>query len=404
MLHRLEIENFYSVRDPQVIDLRIATHAANDEGHLAPIHTGARERAPKVVAVFGANASGKSNVLRALSFIAWFVRDSFSAPRGTRLPFYRFNDPEMLEAPTRLVLHLDGLEDIATAHDPRARRCAYVYEVVLGGGSRAPSVLSESLCYKPSHAARRMKLFTRDAWGTVTASQAFGLKGFRQALDKVLRPDASVIATLAQLDHPYGKSIWGAASGVTTNILVERTQDTEEVVGRYYADRPKLVEMFNREVERIDLGIAAMKFEQGVNGPRAMFTHHGLAFPMPLAQESHGTRQFIRLYPLLLNALETGGIAIVDELDSAIHPLILPEILRWFRDPVRNPRNAQLWMTCHNASLLDDLSKEEVLFCEKDGQGRTSVYGLRDIKPLRRGENYNRKYLGGAFGAVPHIG
>ncbi|GJE18526.1 AAA family ATPase [Methylobacterium marchantiae] len=404
MLHRLEIENFSSIRDPQIIDLRTSGHASNDGNHLAPIHSSAKELAPKVVAIFGANASGKSNVLKALSFVSWFVRDSFSAPRGTRMPFDRFNDLAMLEAPSRLAIHLSGLEDISQAEDPNALQCTYIYEVILGGSGSA-SVLKEILSYSPSHASRRLKLFERDSKGTVTAARAFGLAGFRQALHKVLRPDASVIATLAQLDHPYSKSIWESANRVTKNILFERIDSPDDLVTRHYAERPELIDALNGEIERIDLGIDSMHIQSNQNGPlAAMFTHQGLAYSMPMVYESHGTRQFIKLYPSLFSALEVGGIAIIDELDSAIHPLILPEILRWFRDPVRNPRNAQLWMTCHNASLLEDLSKEEVLFCEKDGQGRTQVYGLSDIQALRRGDNYYRKYLGGAFGAVPQIG
>ena len=125
---------------------------------------------------------------------------------------------------------------------------------------------------------------------------------------------------------------------------------------------------------------------------------------MPIMYESHGTRQFIKLYPLILHALETGGIAVIDELDTAIHPLILPEILRWFYDPARNPNNGQLWMSCHSAPLLEELVKEEVLFCDKDSRGRTEIYSLRDIQSVRRSENYYKKYLGGAFGAIPQIG
>jgi uncharacterized protein len=77
LLHWVEIANFYSIRDPQVIDLRVAGNAPDDPGRLAPIWRGASERAPKVVALFGANASGKSNVLKALSFLTWFAKDSF---------------------------------------------------------------------------------------------------------------------------------------------------------------------------------------------------------------------------------------------------------------------------------------------------------------------------------------
>ncbi|MFT4181143.1 MAG: ATP-binding protein, partial [Rhizobium sp.] len=132
--------------------------------------------------------------------------------------------------------------------------------------------------------------------------------------------------------------------------------------------------------------------------------HEGLHAPMPFFLESQGTRSFIRIFPLLLLALERGGIAVIDELDVSIHPLVLPEIVRWFYDPRRNPAGAQLWMSCHSASLLDDLSKEEIVFTEKDQRGRSSVYTLAEVQSVRRNDNLYKKYLGGAFGAVPQIG
>jgi hypothetical protein len=61
-------------------------------------------------------------------------------------------------------------------------------------------------------------------------------------------------------------------------------------------------------------------------------------------------------------------------------------------------------MTCHNASLLEELVKEEVLFCTKSTNGRTEVYALQDIQAVRRDENFYRKYLGGSYGALPNIG
>jgi predicted ATPase len=136
----------------------------------------------------------------------------------------------------------------------------------------------------------------------------------------------------------------------------------------------------------------------------AIFQHHGLATALPVQFESHGTRAFVRIFPLLNRALITGGIAVIDELDLSIHPVVLPEIIRWFYDTERNPYNAQLWMTCQNASLLEELVKEEVFFCEKDPKGRTTVYGLQDIQAVRRSDNYYRKYLGGVYGAVPRLG
>lgn len=400
MLHKLEIENFYSIRDAQVIDLRAAANVPDVPGRFAPLWEGSRERAPKVVAIFGPNASGKSTVLRALSFVAWFVRESFGIAPGSRLPYEKFNSMEGREAVTRLAVSLAGLVDPANQSESPPQ-CRYQYEVEIGANHE---VIAEAMHYWPPATGRKVKLFGRDAEGKVVASSAFGLSGFRQALEKVLRPNASVISTLAQLKHPFATSVWEAANLVFSNILIERSDGVEDQMVRFYADNPALVQALNREIERIDLGIRTMKVEMGPSGPIALFEHEGHDGLVPLVLESHGTRTFLKLYPFLLRALETGGIAVMDELDTAIHPLVLPEILRWFYDPTRNPHDAQLWMTCHNASLLEELIKEEVLFCAKTHDGRSEVYPLSDIQAVRREDNYYRKYLGGNYGAVPHIG
>ena len=402
MLHVLKIENFYSILEPQSIDLRVAANVPDTPGRFAPLWSGSMERAPKVVAIFGPNASGKSTVLRALSFIAWFVRDSFSIQPDAPLPFERFNSHLGQSQPARLSLSLAGLVDPADTSEDAAQ-CRYSYEIELGAPNGRPATVQrEALYYWPG--GRKVRLFERDVEGQVTAGSAFGITGFRQALEKILRPNASVISTLAQLKHPFATSLWEAAQTVSSNILIERSEAIEEQVIRVYASNPQLVEALNHEIERIDLGIRAMRVEQGVNGPVALFTHEGHDGPMPLVLESQGTRMFLRLYPVLLRALETGGIAVMDELDTAIHPLILPEILRWFHDPKRNPHHAQLWMTCHNASLLEELVKEEVIFTEKGPDGRSEIFALGDIQAVRRDDNYYRKYLSGSYGAVPKIG
>jgi hypothetical protein len=405
MLHRLEIANFYSVREPQVIDLRASGHASQEPGRTAPLWAGAAERVPKVVVVFGANASGKSTVLKALSFLSWFVRESFRAPPESWMPYRRFNDEQAGNSPTHLAVHFAGPADLERASEPDVARCRYAYEVSLGGpGDQPPCVLSEVLKYWPPHAGRQVRLFERDEKGGVSGGKEFALGGYRQALEKVLRPNASVISTLAQLKHPLATHLWHTAGLIQSNILIEKQEINDDAIARYYASNPKQLELLNQDIQRIDLGVRSMSVQSGANGPMALFEHRGLATPLPVHLESHGTRLFVRIFPLLNQALEMGGVAVVDELDLAIHPLVLPEMLRWFHDSQRNPHDAQLWMTCNNASLLEELAKDEILFCEKDDQGRTTVYGLRDVQAVRRSDNYYRKYLGGVYGAIPHIG
>ena len=403
MIYKIEIENFCSILDRQILDLRVPANVPLDSHRLASCGRGSTERAPKVVAVFGANGSGKSNLLRALSFVAWFVGSSFSLAPGGRIPHEPFNDSVSFKKPTRLKVWMAWQENPSAANQDKAVECPYCYELTIGNSDNR-NVIDEGMFYWPNSTGRRTRLIERFEDGSVKASKVFGLAGYKGALDKVLRPNASVISTLAQLNHPIAAAIAGSAQNVRSNIFMEKFEFSDEDVLRSYIDHPKMVEQFNREIGRVDVGVRALEINHDNNGPKVLFRHEELAFPMSPIFESHGTRQFLKLFPLISNSLATGHIAIIDELDAAIHSMILPEVIGWFHDPVRNPYNSQLWMTCHNVSLLEELSKDEIVFCEKDRRGRTEIYGLNDIKGVRRDDNYFRKYLGGVFGAVPRIG
>jgi uncharacterized protein len=402
MITRLEVENFYSIRQAQSLDLRIAENVPPIAGRFGEAFPGSRERVPKVLSIFGPNASGKSKVLKAVAFLAWFVQHSFQLLPDAPQPCESFNDEEAASLPTRLALHFGAPANLV---EPREESCAkYVYEVSFRSDSGKPkAVASETLRQWPATGGKAIRVFERDAQGEVRFGRGFGLSGYRQVLSKV-RANASLIATLAQFDHGPSLLLQKMAASIITNTFIEKVDLAESNVLRFYADNPQMVDALNRDIERIDLGIKAMSIESSSGGPVARFEHEGLASPMPIQLESHGTRQFIRIFPLLVQALTVGGVAIIDELDLAIHPAVLPEILRWFYDPKRNPHSAQLWMSCHNASLLDDLVKEEIYFCEKDFHGRTRVYGLQDIQSVRRNDNYYQKYMGGVYGAVPQLG
>ena len=405
MLYRVEVENFYSIREPQVIDLRVAANVPDVPGRFAPVWTGAKERAPKTIAIFGANASGKSTVLRIVAFLANFLLHSFAAPPAHRIMFDRFNDAEAFGKPARFAVELGGLVDLSGLNDPGAPMCRYRYELEIGGAANEQArVFRESLFYWPEREGKRRALFHRGEDGRVDAAKPFGLGPFKASLQTVLRPNASVVATLYQLKHPQATRIWESVATVLSNIFIERGELTDHQMVQNYAQFPMQLEQLNREISRIDLGVKEVQISQGSGGPFFQFIHDKLAVPMPLHLESAGTRHFVKLYPMITNVLSTGGVLLLDEMDANIHPMVLPEILRWFYDPHRNPLNAQLWMTCHNASLLDTLVKEEILFTEKDSAGRTSIYGLTEIEGVRREDNFYKKYLSGVFGAVPQIG
>jgi len=405
MIHRLEIENFYSIRETQVIDLRIGAKVLDEEGRFGRLRDGSDVRVPKTVAFFGANASGKSNVLKALAFLRWFLIESFSVPPDASLPLLRFADGN--SDPTRIKVHFDWFSELTSA-DPEILRqspfAQYTYEVRLNSIPEGRmTVLSEELRLQPAMGKSR-KVFERNANGEVESGSSFSLKGLNHVLAK-LRTNVSTTSTIAQFaEHAPTIVLLGWARRIFPNIFVEKTPVDEQNALHYYAEHPDLVDSLNSILGRVDLGIRSMSLLEDSEGILPWFEHSGLKSALSIRFESEGTRQFLHVYPILWDALRAGGIAVVDEMDSTIHPILLPEIFRWFHAPETNKHQAQLWISGHSASLLEELKKEEIFFTEKDQQGRTRVYGLKDIESVRRVDNFYQKYLGGVYGAVPRIG
>ncbi|MCY4153160.1 MAG: AAA family ATPase [Aestuariivita sp.] len=403
MIYRIEIENFYSVRERQIIDLTVGKKVPEEPGRLVTLHDNTDLRAPRVAALYGANASGKSNILRAIAFLSYFIRFSFESPSGRGLPYLKFNTRDMVKKPTVLSISFAGFENPNSIGN--SRTCPYVYRLELSPIlDESNKVLRESLHYRPRASSRLVKILERDAEKNVKVASWVGVGRERSVLKRILRPDASVICTLAQLDNKLAQQFIKSAAAVYTNILIGRLESSDHDIAKEYRKDEKLLSKLNRDVQRLDLGVNKVFIETQRGPPKARFDHAGLDGPINMNLESHGTQQFVRIYPTLCRALEQGGIAIIDELDAAIHPTILPEILRWFCDNDRNPHGAQLWMSCHSVSLLDGLLKEEVLICEKSPSAATKVYKLAAIKGIRRSENYQRLYLGGVYGRVPIIG
>lgn len=409
MIYKLEVENFYSFREKQVLDLSVPLTVPIDTEKFGVIFTGSKIRAPKVVALFGANASGKSTILKAISFISWFVSNSFDHS-GSALPIERFNDIESSNRPIRLAIEFGGGLNLGEAvlnailGKSVVSHGVYRYELELATKDGfVGSVNHETLLQKPNGEGRWHRVFDRQISTKLLGSKQFPLSGFAQVIDKV-RPNASVVSTLAKFNHQPSQLFINAANKVLSNIFIDKFEPNDNTVFGQMAGNPDLVQKLNADLQRIDVGIERTEVLQTPNGPTLVFNHEGHGGRMPWALESHGTRSFIRVFPWLSSALAQGGIAVLDELDISIHPLILPEIVRWFYSKERNPNDAQLFMSCHAVSLLEELSKEEIVMCEKDRQGRSTVYSLSDVKSTLRKDNYYRKYMGGEYGAVPRIG
>ena len=127
----------------------------------------------------------------------------------------------------------------------------------------------------------------------------------------------------------------------------------------------------------------------------------------PIDMESRGTAKLYALmYPIFF-VLKVGGLLLVDEIESSLHPLLCERIIRLFNNSTTNPYNAQLIFTTHNTLLMNPklLRRDQIYFIEKNEYGESNMYSLYDIDlDIRNNFNYMNNYLAGRFGAIPYLG
>lgn len=398
MLYQIAIENFFSVADRQVMNLEVPKNAPN-----LPCFSVSRLtsdiRLPVVIGIFGSNASGKSTVLRAIISAFLFCIHSFDWQPNALAPLFQpYRKKAWLEKPIIIAIEFEGRLNL---NSPSAKFRYEIHILNKQNNFFDKTISYESLSYAPKGKFRN--LFERNNQ-TFKFGSDFDISDNDPRKDSI-RPNASTLSSLAKLNHQTSIYLCQLIGAIQTNIIgFDRIQQHPTQWLSAYANDKKCLDNLNKELRRFDVGLEYMTVEKGEQGLFAKFKHTGLDDFIFFAEESAGTRQFIEIFLRLHYALEQGSVAVIDEIDADLHPLLLPELLRWFCNTERNPKGAQLLFTAHNPSLLDDLEKEQIFFTEKPCGKATQIYSARDIKGLRREPSLMKKYLAGELGAIPHIG
>ncbi|MFN7097215.1 MAG: AAA family ATPase [Gammaproteobacteria bacterium] len=400
MIYSISIENFFSIADCQKLNFKIGENAPDLPGFKVSLSDGLT-RLPTAVGFFGPNASGKSTILRAIIAAMVFACNSVDwAGNVINDLFQPYRRDDWIGKPTKICIEFDG-----RLHE-KALSSKFRYELSIAhvpNNFSNKTVIYEALFYAPKN--KYHCLFKRDG-----QNFSFG-KEFRitdndpRIKENIISSNMSTISALAKFNHSLSIFLSHQLRNVQTNIIGSlKIQNNATQILSIYAQNPLCLERLNRELRRIDIGLETMHIEQTNTGPLAKFKHAGLDGFILLPEESNGTQRFIEIFPRLHYALEIGSIAIIDEIDTDLHPTLIPELLRWFDDPKHNPHGAQLFFTAHNPVLLDELEKEQIFFTTKQSGQPTQVYGAVDIKGLRREPSLMKKYLNGELGAIPHIG
>ncbi|MBP2338394.1 hypothetical protein JOF41_004572 [Saccharothrix coeruleofusca] len=367
---------------------------AEQELLLMPLHAQARLVVP-VAAVYGANASGKSNLLDGLRFMADTVGDS-PGPRYpgngiSRRPFKL--DPLAEHEPSIFVVEVVENGD----------RYTYGFEV----GDRR--VRSEWL-YSYQGRSRRL-LFERADEQVEFGKTLTGATSGMNALKDLLRPDALFLglaarANVVALMPAYRWFVHRLTfqSGIPP---VDVDRRTVEFLLSSERERARVVALSRAA----DLGFSDVEVV-GEGDPRGgsllLRTAGGAGKRLRWAELSAGTRAWLSLLPSVLTVLAEGGTLVVDGIDATLHPLLAARLIALFRDSGSNTGGGQLIFTTHDATLLHPplaervLDRDEVWFVEKGPTGASTLHPLTEFGP-DTGDNLERRYLSGAYGAVPDL-
>ncbi|MCZ7460161.1 AAA family ATPase [Streptomyces sp. WMMC940] len=395
MLLRFRTANVRSLRDEQELTFVVPE---DDPGASARSVRLAGEQSLAVlplIGIFGANASGKSNVLAAMTDMRAAVMNSYArwaAFDGTaRIPFVLDGkDGQESASFFEVDLVLNGV------------RWTYGFEL---GAERVEAEWLHS--YPRGH---RQVWLDRDA----ARAKAYDWPGNRvkdrAGLERRTRPNALLLSTAGTDNHPQLTPLfhWFRRNLWLINPEDEREQREAFTTRELTGSRARRI---NELLRVADLGITGAEIVQEGRGPATVkLTHRSAAGDVAFdwTQESFGTRSWFALLGPLLLALDEGAVLLVDELDASLHPRFAAEVVRLFHDPQANPRGAQLVFTSHDPSVLSTpsggrlLEPGQVWLTEKDKEGATDLYPLTAASP-GEDEDLMKSYLAGAFGAVPSL-
>lgn len=418
MLIRFEVANFRSILEP--VELSMVA-VDRDRPEARPVANLGESLLP-VAAILGPNASGKSNVIAAMTWLQSAVRDSL-----------RFWDDEIPTEPFAFGGAPDSASEFTIETVVDGVRFEYVLEL------DRESVHYEGLFHYPEK--KRRRIFEREG-EELTLQRGLGkLSGTRDlltprtlALSIARRFDESLVTGFAHVllrGQTLGLRSIGRRPAVlrparTTRSWFDVTADDDQLVipgigagSTVLGDRQQALAL----LQLADLGIAdVLVDEQEVvygatagdpgrtltrSERRVRLVHRTAEGPAPLDldKESEGTRTWYRLIGPVLSALRSGSLLLFDELDASLHPTLSAELVRVFHDPATNPLGAQLVCTTHDTNLLNHLNRDEVWLTEKDDRGATRLGALAEFagEKVRRSQNLENAYLHGRFGALPDV-
>lgn len=411
MLIQFNFKNFKSFREEATLDLS----AAKMTEFSGRVITVGSEKVLPVAAIYGANASGKSNIYSAFEYMSDFVAESFKYG-GEEEKFAEYKPTPFLfdstsadaESSFEVYFTLDG--------DKTEKTFNYGFCVNKEG------VTEEWLNSKAKTARKYSRVFYRGL-----DEKDLDLSGFpkssRDNLQVALEKQVLIISLGAKLKIAKCKNIrdWFLANEFAdfgdpfTNFFMSRrlpkgfvnNKEVQHKVVDYFASFDEHIKDF--KIEKVPHDGESKDESYTIKALHRKMDSEEMA-EIPLVMESAGTLKMFALYPELQEVLEKGSVFFIDELNARLHPLLVRNFILTFLNPEINEKHAQLVFTTHDTWQLSNqlLRRDEIWFVEKDEDGVSTLYSLADFvdedgSRIRKDESYEKNYLIGKYGAIPTL-
>jgi hypothetical protein len=417
MILSFSVENFRSLRDLQLLNLEARPLQAGYPGLTGNVaNVGDRHEVLKSQVIYGANASGKSNLLMAVSFFNFAVSLTWNA-ESIVLPLAEpfATDPATSNAPSFFEMRL------------LVKGIPYRYGFTV---SAKEGILSEWLFGTPGK--KEVPYFVRDDDGIrVSATHLKSVRKLLAAFDDERKFVSERSLLLSVLGHFKNDEISPVYETITRMRIINGALATElgdetirllldEVGGKKIRNLLARADIELGEL-RSTVGMHKLGFppdgkvtllgdvirERELNlyvRPKNLSKDNYFGFPIE-AHLSKGTIKLIQLAGSIISSLEHGDCLVIDEFEARLHTKLSQAIIRMFNSMDSNPNNAQLIVATHDTNLLSSLlmRRDQITFVEKDREGASSVYSLADVKGVRDGAAYEKEYLSGKYGGVPTV-
>ena len=399
MLIRFSFKNFKSFKNENCLDME-ATSLKEHEYNVAKINNG---EYLKVSAIYGANASGKTNVLQAFDYMKKRILVSDDSKKNSPIDeenVYSFminNDPialevEILAKNNKIYKYgFEVLKDKIISEWLFEKRVNKFYSIFERDNN--------NVSMKPNKISELVNIDERTLFLNIYSKIDRNNEEFSNVYDWFVN------STYLDLGNPNFERFIN--NRVSLKILSDEN---------YKKELLKFIKTFDSGIEGIKTtpdSIEAVKSNNGIIDIEVIHKgENGELKALPFYLESNGTRKMFHLFDFFMDALKNGMVLFVDELDAKLHPLLTRYIINLFHNSDINKGNGQLIYSTHDTVNLnkETFRRDEIWFAEKDKDGISEIYALSDYileddknvgKKVRNDATYNKDYLTGRYGAIP---